>query len=110
MELTLDSPQGEITHEAELISARGDYLSGTLRFEFKGEFPVDPKPFMSPPPPEVDPRDGWYCYEVPRPKASVGIKTDSNYYVCRVESVRSGGFILAPHMAVNLRALQNIKV
>ena len=108
MELTLDTPDGKVKHEAKLLCSNGEFLAGTLRFEFRGLFPVDPLPYMDKPPPPPLPGGGWSCYEVPPPERSVSFHTDTTFYVCRVESVRSDGFTLAPHTAVNLLALKEL--
>jgi hypothetical protein len=111
MKLTLTAEDDtETTFEAELLSARGDYLSGTLRFEFRGVFPVDPKPFMPPPVPKAPPGGGGVCYEVPYPKATVGVRIEANIYECEVESVRSDGFTLNPRSGANLRAIKQLRL
>lgn len=105
MDLTLTYPdQPAATVTAELERSRGAFLSGTLRFDFKGPFPGDPKPFMSEPPPPAPADGGWMVYEVGTPQASVTFKTDTHSYLCRVEAVRPDGFTLSPFVAANLKA------
>lgn len=110
MELTLKTPEGEVKHEFKLLCSNGEFLAGNLRFDFRGLFPVDPLPFMVKPPPPPPTDGGWSCYEVLPPRGTVSFQTETTWYMCRVESVRSDGFTLAPYSAANLLALKKVTI
>ena len=109
MKLTLDYKDRQVDFEAVLDRTTGDYFYGTLLFEFKGAFPVDPTDFSNPPEPPSS-VVGFSFYEVRPPRYTVTFKTDTHLYVASVRNPTPEGFTLAPHMAANLRAISKIVI
>lgn len=98
------------THEAELVSASGSLFQGGRVYKFKGPFPVDPGPFLYPPPPQIPAGadGGFYVYQRALSASYVCLEDGENFWMCGVEEATPEGFTLSPYGGGNLAAIRKL--